>query len=284
MLDFRLKTFLTLCDTMNYRKAAEVLNVTQPSVTQHIKYLEKYYNCKLFNYDKQRLTMTPQAMILKKYANSLYYQEKKLQQSLIPSSGEFLTIGVTKTIGEYIIPKHVINFLKPHENRILVEVDNTKTILELLDKGKIDFSIIEGYFDKSNYSSKLYKKEPFVGFCSKNHKFAGKKVSINELFDQDIVVREEGSGTRTVLEQLLLKYNYSISNFNRINYVNNFTLLQNLVANDCGITFAYLAVGEKNQSLSTFEVEGWEVSREFNYVYLKNTLAEQMVELFDEYR
>ena len=48
MLDFRLNTFLTLCDTMNYRRAAEILNVTQPSVTQHIQYLERYYDCDLF--------------------------------------------------------------------------------------------------------------------------------------------------------------------------------------------------------------------------------------------
>ena len=41
MLDYRMNTFLTVCDTMNYRKAAELLHITQPAVTQHIQFLEK---------------------------------------------------------------------------------------------------------------------------------------------------------------------------------------------------------------------------------------------------
>ena len=50
MLDFRLKTFLTLCKAMNYTKTAEILHITQPAVSQHIKYLEEDYGVRLFNY------------------------------------------------------------------------------------------------------------------------------------------------------------------------------------------------------------------------------------------
>lgn len=51
MLDFRLYTFLTLSETLNYTKAADILCITQPAVSQHIKYMEKEYDCKLFFYD-----------------------------------------------------------------------------------------------------------------------------------------------------------------------------------------------------------------------------------------
>ncbi len=47
MLDYRFDTFIVLCDTMNYTKAAEKLNLTQPAVTQHIRYLENMYDGKL---------------------------------------------------------------------------------------------------------------------------------------------------------------------------------------------------------------------------------------------
>ena len=50
MLDYKIKTFLELCNVMNYRKTAENLNITQPGVTKHIKQLEEEYNCKLFEY------------------------------------------------------------------------------------------------------------------------------------------------------------------------------------------------------------------------------------------
>ena len=58
MLDFRLYTFLTLSETLNYTKAADILCITQPAVSQHIKYMEKEYDCKLFFYDGKQLNLT----------------------------------------------------------------------------------------------------------------------------------------------------------------------------------------------------------------------------------
>lgn len=55
MIDYRVKTFLALCDFMNYRKTAQILNMTQPAVTQHIHFLENQYGCKLFDYDRHSL-------------------------------------------------------------------------------------------------------------------------------------------------------------------------------------------------------------------------------------
>ncbi len=284
MFDFRLNTFLKLCETMNYRRAAELLNVTQPSVTQHIQYLEAYYKCKLFIYDGKKLTMTPQAYTLKKYAVSMQYQEKKLIESMVHTKGCCFNIGATKTIGEYAIGNQISKFLECKDNRISIQIENTNKILELLDKGKIDFGIVEGHFNKNEYASKLYRTEPFVGFCNKNHKFAGKTVTINEILKQDIVTREEGSGTREILEQLLTKYNYSIENFNRNISVNNLGLISSLVENNCGITFAYLSAGIDNEKLSPFYVKGNMLEREFNYVFLKDTKAKEFVEIFDKYK
>ena len=63
MLNYKLSTFLELCETKNYTKTAEKLHMTQPAVTQHIKYLEQYYGTKLFYYDeKKRLHLTDQGV------------------------------------------------------------------------------------------------------------------------------------------------------------------------------------------------------------------------------
>ena len=64
MLDHRIDTFLTLCDTMNYRETAELLHITQPAVTQHIQFLEREYCCRLFTYENRHLTKTPSAELL----------------------------------------------------------------------------------------------------------------------------------------------------------------------------------------------------------------------------
>lgn len=283
MLDYRMQTFLALCETMNYRMAAQKLNITQPAVTQHIRYLEQYYGCKLFIYDGRTLSKTEQGKILERTAHSLNYQEKNLRLKLQPEKGNYLSIGATKTIGEFVITNHVAAYLSEPDNHIKIDVDNTVKILAGLDNGQYDFTLIEGLFNRSLYSSRLYRKEPFVGLCSKHHPFAGRTVPMEELWKENILLREEGSGTREILERLLEERNYSVKNFSRITVIANFGLLRKLVAGNCGITFAYGAVKGEDHTLAEFSVKDWDVYREFNYVYLPDTGAEKLIELFEKY-
>lgn len=283
MIDTRIQTFLTLCRVMNYRRTAELLNMTQPAVTQHIHFLEEQYGCKLFHYDRRTLTMTREAELLQRYAENVLYQEKKLKTELTQNKGVSLSIGATKTIGEYVIGDHVSAFLSDPDHHISVTVENTETLLTDLSAGKIDFALIEGYFDRSRYASRLYRKEPFVGLCGKGHIFANKNIPIDKIWDQNLLLREEGSGTRDILGQLLAESNHSFSEFERITTISNFGLITRLLENNNCITFAYHAVGETNSSLSEFHVMGWDISREFNYVYLDTPFSEYAVDVFSGY-
>ncbi len=284
MLDYRIRTFLVLCETMNYRMAAEKLHITQPAVTQHIKYLEKYYDCIFFNYDGHKLIKTKEAEIFEQNAYLMNYQEKKLINALHEDKGNHLSIGATKTIGEFVITNQVANYLAEPGNYLSLEVDNTVRILEKLDSGELDFALIEGYFNRSVYESRLYRKEPFVGLCSKNHPFAGKTVSLSQAFKENILLREQGSGTREILERLLEEKNYSVNDFKKVTDIGNFGMIRQLVSRGCGITFAYAAVGDENDTLAQFRVDGMETYREFNYVYLRDAGAWEAIELFEQYK
>lgn len=284
MLDPRIKTFLTLCREMNYRKTAELLNLTQPAVTHHIHYFEELYGCKLFIYDRRSLKMTAEAELLKQYAENMVYQAKKLNAKLRDSAGWNLTIGATKTIGEYVIADHISAYLKEPSNKISVNVDNTERLLHSLSEGEIDFALIEGFFRRDRFASRLYRKEPFVGLCSTDHPFAGKTVPLDALWSEHILLREEGSGTRNILEQLLAESSHHLSAFRRITMISNFSLLTQLVKKEQAITFAYRAVLSHGPALAEFSVEGWDISREFNYVYLDTSLSEQSVDYFDSFR
>jgi len=76
-MDQRLETFLTVCATMNYRKAAEQLHLTQPAVTKQIQALEALYGVRLFTYDSRKLRKTPQGETLEIYAISQRYQDEE---------------------------------------------------------------------------------------------------------------------------------------------------------------------------------------------------------------
>lgn len=81
-MDQRLETFLTVCATMNYRKAAEQLHLTQPAVTKQIQALEALYGVRLFTYDSRKLRKTAQGETLEIYAISQRYQDEELRRAL----------------------------------------------------------------------------------------------------------------------------------------------------------------------------------------------------------
>lgn len=102
-MDQKLETFLTLCKTMHYGRAAELLHLSQPAVSKHIQALEAQYGVRLFTYQARRLQKTREGDILEQYAFSLRYNEEMLLARLHEKSKTLLRIGATKSIGDYIL-------------------------------------------------------------------------------------------------------------------------------------------------------------------------------------
>ena len=280
MLDYRMNTFLTLCDTMNYHEAAETLHITQPAVTQHIQFLEREYGCRLFAYENRRLTRTEAGISLERYARAMRYNEGELRRELRSGLGCELRIGATKTIGDYVLLDSLKRYLDQEDNTLALIVDNTEHLLRLLDENQLDFAIVEGFFDKNDYGSYLLRREPFVGICKRGHPFAGREVGVQELLTETIIHREAGSGTRAILEQKLSAYNESISRFRRHVCISSFKLILELVKLGYGVSFVYDVLVESDPGLDRFTLMGEEIVREFNLVWLRHAHVEEKIRMF----
>ena len=174
MLDHRINTFLLLCKVMNFRKTAELLGITQPAVTQQIRSLEAQYGRKLFEYENRRLMKTDAAAVLEQYARAVKLQERALQEKLENNPIHNLRVGATKTIGDYYLKEDIHRYLRSPDNALTLLVDNTERLLQLLEENRLDFAVVEGFFDKTRFDSILLRREPFVGICRKDHPFAGR--------------------------------------------------------------------------------------------------------------
>lgn len=280
MLDYRMETFLNLCETMNYRETAERLHITQPAVTQHIHHLENEYKCKLFSYDKRTLTKTHEAELLEQYAISSKYNDQAIRQELLSQKRIHLRIGVTKTIGDFVIGDCIKHFLDTSSHTIDLLMENTKVLIEELNANRLDFAIVEGYFDKNRYDYQLFREEEFLGICSPEHPFAHKEISMSDLFAETLICREEGSGTRGILEGKLMEYNESIHHFKKVLCISSFKQILDLVENNYGISFVYNSVANSSDQVATFQIQNNIMIRAFYYVYLKNTNATQKIEQF----
>ena len=181
-MDPRLDTFLTLCRTMHYGRAAEALNLSQPAVSKHIQALEAQYGAKLFDYSGRRLSRTRAGELLEQYASTLRYNEEKLIAAMHARPETLLRIGATKSIGDYILLPEIRRFLSAPGNRLTFLVDNTARLLSQLEAGELDFAVLEGIFDKARYDSFRVRMEPYIGVCARSHPFAGREVPLDELF------------------------------------------------------------------------------------------------------
>ena len=279
MLDYRIDTFLTLCESMNYRKTAEMLHISQPAVTQQIHFLENQYGQKLFTYENRHLVKT-EAAVLEKYARAAKLQEQDLREKLENNPIHTLRIGATKTIGDYYLKEDIRRYLQSPDNALTLIVDNTEHLLRLLEENELDFSVVEGFFDKTRFDSILLRREPFVGICRKDHPFAGREVSMEELLQQTIIHREAGSGTRAILEQELRGYNESLQRFQRHICISSFNIILDLVKQGFGVSFVYNILADSDPALAKFSIRGESVVREFNVVYLKYADMEEKIQLF----
>ena len=279
MLDNRVYTFLKLCELMNYRRTAEALNMTQPAVTQHIHVLEREYGCKLFSYDGRTLEKTEECAALERHLRAEVFNELIFRQELGRPRARKIAIGATKTIGDYTIEQKVLELLDRDDIELELLVDNTDNLLAKLNALELDLLLVEGFVDKENYGTALIKEELLVGICGKDHPFAGQTVPLEALFDQHILVREEGSGTRAVFEQFLYEQGYSSARFRKRSAISSFKLIEQAVAENKGISFVYESIPKKNETLATFCIEGARISHEFNYVFLKNSNAPELFEL-----
>lgn len=280
MLDYRMETFLTLCEVMNYRKTAQILHISQPAVTQHIQFLERAYGCSLFSYEDRSLVKTEAGLILEEYARSAKYNDVELRRRLGSREIRELKIGATKTIGDYVIGEQVNRFLACEDNALTLIVDNTQMLLRLLEENRLDFAIVEGYFDKMRFDWRHYRSEPFVGICKKGHPFCGREIAMPELLGETIIHREAGSGTRAILEQKLLGYNESLERFRRRICISSFKRILDAVRLGIGVSFVYEILADSDPELGKFQIQSEPIIREFSIVYPKNTNPEEKIRLF----
>lgn len=277
MIDYRHQTFLELCQIKNYTKTAKKLHLTQPAVSQHIKYLEEYYGVKLFNYSGKKLNITAAGKKLYKYTEKMTADSREIKKSLSTNDQiKNIKFGATLSIGEFVMPELLIKAME--QNPLLnfdMLVENTQNLIEKLKKGEINFAILEGFFDKSKFGHQLFSREKFIGVSAADSKISNKRFEMTDLLKFCLILREKGSGTRDILEQLLYENNLRKDSFKNVIEIGNMNVIKKLVAKDKGITFMYKTALEKElktKKLAELKIIDFDIKREFNFVYLKDSV------------
>ncbi len=287
MFDFRLKVFDTVAKRLNFTKAANELNITQPAVSKHISALEQQLNSKLFDRNGTKIKLTIAGTTLLKYTQKIFsvYRELEFELNQLNRKHEgVLRIGASTTIAQYVLPALLAAFHQQFKDiKVKLSIHNTETIEQLLFEEKIDLGMIEGLSKNKSFHYAPFVKDEIILVARATHPLAHKKfLSLAALSNTPLLLREPGSGTlETIVFQLKQKH-LKLSDLNvEMQLANTESMKGYLLHSDCMAFVSIHSVLQeiKNNTLIVIDVENLNIDRDF---YLIQSHGEQapIVQLF----
>lgn len=219
MIDTRLKAFRSVATHLSFTKAAEELFVSQPSISKHVQELEKEYGVQLFNRIGNRIQLTQAGQLLFDHAckiveayQRLDYDMKKLTEQ---TEGE-LRLGASTTISQYVLPEMIAEFRRRYPRiRLTLLSSNSREIEEALATGRIDLGMIEGIKRQPQFKYTPFMDDELVAVVNEGNPLAKKdEITLTELRETPIVLRELGSGSLDVIQSTLKRHGVSLSDLN----------------------------------------------------------------------
>lgn len=292
MLDAKAITFLTVCQEKSYTKAAKKLHISQPAVSLQMKNLEDYYQVPLFSFEGKHFHLTQYGQLIYQSLLSIQNNEQYLMEHIesIKNKHHKINMGATLTVGEFMISDAISRYiLKYPDADVAVIMNNTHVLLKKLDLGEIDFAVLEGNFPKNKYAYQTLMLCDYIAVCSEKLTEAQKIHSLKDLTDYRLIIREEGSGTRKIMEDYFEKEHINLSDFSYTTTLGCMNAIIELVKNHCGITFLYRAAVDdllKKGTLKEIPLTNFPLQHEISIVWNKNNLQSTYLkkliyELFD---
>jgi DNA-binding transcriptional LysR family regulator len=217
MDDHKLKVFCTVAETKSFSKASEIIRLTQPAVSLQIQALEEIYGTKLFNRSGCIITLTKAGEMLYKYAkeiNNLYTSAEKEIGGVTGQVKGVVSVGASSTIGNYVLPSVIAEFKRKYPKvGVHIHIGNTKNVIEFLNAANIDVGLVEGDVKKQKLTIEKLIPDEMVLIMSPLHPWAKRaNISVLEIPKEPFILREEGSGTRQMIEKHLSKHGISPHN------------------------------------------------------------------------
>jgi len=219
----KLETFLTVARERSFSKASAKLGISQPAVTQQIKFIEKYLACKIIERKKNGIKLTNEGDELYKIATRLEKEINSSEKDILKIINKEITfkLGASYTIGTYIIPGQCLNTIgKAINNDINLSIDVSDNIIQKLKDRKLDVGLIESPVMDNDLMYREWLEDELV--VVSNTPIA-KLLNTEELYDFSWICRDEGSHTRRVVSEVFEELGVSCKSFDVLSEVSNTT-------------------------------------------------------------
>jgi len=274
----KLETFLTVARERSFSKASAKLGISQPAVTQQIKFIEKYLSAKVIERKKNGIKLTNEG-------DELYKLAARLEKEIHASELEILKIinkeitfklGASYTIGTHVIPGPCLNTIsKAIHNDISLDINMSHNIIELLKDRKLDVGLIESPIFDNDLIYREWLEDELVVVSNVP---IPKLLKTEELYNFAWICRNEGSYTRHIISEVFDELGVSCKNFEVLSEVSNSTaVLQSIKKSEkveekpVVSIMSHFAVEDEVAEGRLFEarIRGYTMKRSFYIAYSK---------------
>ncbi len=282
----QLKVFLKITQTLSVTKAAEELHLTQPAVSIQLKNFQTQFDIPLTEIIGRKIYITDfgkeiavSAERILNEAEAINYRTQEFRGKL---SGR-LKISVVST-GKYVIPYFLSGFLKQHEGvELLLDVTNKSQVIQSLENNEVDFSLVS-VIPAHMKLSKLELMQNQLYLMGNNDKKFKEKMYDKSIFENiPLIYREQGSGTRLVMEKFILKNKLPVKK--KMELTSNEAVKQAVIA---GMGYSIMPlIGNKNElsvrELQIIPVKGFPIKSVWNLIWLKDKGFSSVAKSFLDY-
>lgn len=277
-----LKTFIAVVEVKNFTQAGQLVGLSQPAVSAHIKMLEQQFEIPLFYRANKQLIITEAGQILYQRAKEIMELVQITHEDLKRRSEEVwgtLKIGASYTIGEYILPDILAGFHRSYPDvEVEMVIGDTADISKKVCDLTVDLGFIEGLVRYNGLEQTYFKEDAMVLLVPSDHPFANRKVTDEELDNQNWIVREVGSGTRENWDMYLSNHQMK---YRSLLVLGSNVSLKKAVQAKLGIGFASLEILSGETAIAPAYLP--EAStRQLSYIRVRNVHLSRMAKLFLE--
>lgn len=273
----QLEIFAAIAATGSFSKGAEAACITQSTASQHIAALEENCGVRLLDRTGRGVMTTEAGKILLAHARQVIKALKETEQAILrfrQADGVELSVGGSTIPGTYLLPKAVAAFRNSNPGiRVKVESGDSSEILGRLSEENIEIAVIGTTADDKCFTAEALGHDEILLVANADHPWCGrKKVALEELLGEPIVMREKGSGTSDAVTTALRTHGIKPDDLPVCTTLPGSEAVKQAVLAGCGIAFiSEMAVrGElKRGELVAIDLSGVVITRSFSLVHRK---------------
>jgi DNA-binding transcriptional LysR family regulator len=271
----QLRAFYQTAKHLSFTEAANELCITQPAVTSQVRLFEEMLELRLFKKRAGKLQLTDEGKVIYGHARKIFEQERTIEKAVEEMKGlkrGTLRLGTARTYARYFMPFLISRFREthPHINIRLEEGSSLDMIRALVDL-KAELAIVARAEDNPEICFEPFSREELILILPPAHPLAKEKTaSLEVLAGQPIIMKEQGSGTRNLVDGLFEKNGFTP---NVLMETSDAEMIKLLVQHGEGISFLARAAAApeiREGRLVTLPMEGVTMFLDVSVGYLKN--------------